>query len=186
MDISFAIAKVYKCILAISRQVPQFHRGDPHEIKFIRKVVIGHTWALGPLGRIATAGLTFQQLYAELQIAVQLGRESIAAVATITPVQIFSNISVERVHFMGQRKFARGRKSAKNLKTEHKCICFNCVFEAHLLKQCLHPKNFSKAAANLVRQLREIHEQNAVHIVLAHLCSQLDELISKQEAGEDS
>lgn len=53
------------------------------------------------------------------------------------------------------------------------------------MKQCPHPVKFCRATANRVRQLRETPTRNAVHIVLAHLCSKLDEQISERETEED-
>lgn len=151
VEIPAALAKVYKRILAMSRQVPQSHRGDPHKTEFLCKAIIGHPWARGPLGCIATARLTFQQLYAELDIAVQINRESVA-VATITSlVHISGNDSVGKVHFIGQGNFAHGKKSVKNLRTARKRTCFNCGSDSHLVKQCPHPVHISRAAANRVR-----------------------------------
>lgn len=72
VDIDLALARVYKRILSMLRQVPESHRSVPHKNEFLRKAVTAHAWAGEPLGRIATAGLTFQQLYAEPEIAVQL------------------------------------------------------------------------------------------------------------------
>lgn len=54
------------------------------------------------------------------------------------------------------------------------------------MKHCPHPVKFSRAAASRVRQLRGNHARNPVHIVLAHLCGELYEPISEQDAREDS
>lgn len=61
-----ALSKVYKVILKISRQVPATHRGDAHRAELLRRVVIGQTWVREPLSRMATNGLSFQELYGEL------------------------------------------------------------------------------------------------------------------------
>lgn len=156
VDIAAALAKVYKRVLEMSRKAPQCHGGKPHKIELFRKAVIGHTWARGPPGRIATAGLTLQLLYAELETAVQLERESIAAAATTLLVQISVSNGIEKVHFIEQGRFAHGRQCARNLRTERKRTCFNCCSESYLVMQCLHPVKCIKAVANRVRQLRRI------------------------------
>lgn len=74
-----ALAIVYKRILTISRQVPESYRSDPHRIEFLRNAVVSHQWAKELLIRKETAGISFQQLYEELEIAVQLERETNAA-----------------------------------------------------------------------------------------------------------
>ena len=67
-----ALTKVYKVITRLSPQVPDSHRGDAHKIKFLRSAVIGSEWATEPLSRIVTHGLTFQQLYGELEATHQI------------------------------------------------------------------------------------------------------------------
>lgn len=95
VDISAALAKVYKRILAMSIQVPHSLPGDLRKIVFLRKAVRDHSWAFGPLARVATAGLTFQRLYAEIEIAVQLELENVDVAATTLPVHPFGNDSVK-------------------------------------------------------------------------------------------
>lgn len=56
-----------------------------------------------------------------------------------------------------------------------KRACFNCGSESHLEKKCPHPVNFSRAAASQIRNLQSNNNCNAVHVVLAHLCRELDE-----------
>lgn len=72
---------LYKRILTMSRQVPPSHRGHAHKIEFLRSAVTDNKWAIKRLSRIATSNLSFQELYAELEIAVQLNRESKAGAA---------------------------------------------------------------------------------------------------------
>lgn len=181
-DTAGALAKVYKRILTMSRQVPITHRGDAHKIEFLRTAVVGHRWAKEPLSRVATAGLTFQQLYAELEIAVQLERESADASAsnqtTSTPTG-----ALAKIHFSGQGKYIR-RPNQQKQQTQRKRACFNCGSESHLVKQCPHPVNFSRAAAGNLRNLRSKRTQNAIHIVLAHLCYELD-APEEQEDGDN-
>lgn len=180
-DVASALAKVYRRILTMSRQVPMTHRGDAHKIEFMRRAVVGYSWAKEPLSRVATAGLKFQQLYAELEIAVQLERESNAAAslhATI-PGGTSSNI-----HFTGQGRYVHRNGNNNNRKknvnnsrqsSQRKRSCFNCGSDTHLIKQCPHPVNFSRAAAANIRTLKSNRTPNAVHLVLAHLCYELDE-----------
>lgn len=65
IDAATALAKVYKLILKLSRQVPASHRGDAHRIEFLRRAVIGYNWSREPLSRVATNDLSFQELYGE-------------------------------------------------------------------------------------------------------------------------
>lgn len=63
-DTAAALYTVYKRILTLSRQVVESHGRDVHKIEFLREAVVGYDWSREPLSRIATASLTFQQLYA--------------------------------------------------------------------------------------------------------------------------
>lgn len=107
-DTAAALAQVYKRISSMSRQVPESHQGDAKKIKFLiqanfryvassagiasrwrkkikflRHTLVGYASAKELLIRVATTGLSFQQLYAELGIAVQLERESAVAAASM-------------------------------------------------------------------------------------------------------
>lgn len=75
-DPAAALSKVYKGILKMSHQVPVSHRGDAHRVEFLRRAVIGQTWARETLLRVATNELSFQELYGELDAAIQLDKES--------------------------------------------------------------------------------------------------------------
>eukprot|EP00171_Calliarthron_tuberculosum_P023415 IDg23415t1 len=80
LDELAALEKVYKLITKLSPQVPQSHRGEAHKIEYLRNSTVGFSWATEPLSRIATHGLSFQQLYGELEAALHLEREARVAV----------------------------------------------------------------------------------------------------------
>lgn len=78
---SVALAKVYKLITKLSRQVPASYRGDAHKIEFLRNAAVGYPWSQEPLSRVATHGLSFQMLYGYLEPALQLYNEAKLAIA---------------------------------------------------------------------------------------------------------
>lgn len=80
----------------------------------------------------------------------------------------------------------KGRRDANNSRMERKCTGFNCGSESHLEKRYPNSVNFSKKATSRVYPLRGTQTRSAVHIILAHLCSELDERISVQDVGDDS
>lgn len=88
-----------KGILTMPGKVPKTHRGSAHKTEFLRNAVVDHPSAREASGHIATAILSFQQLYSELKIASQLDCESAAAssISKITPTVKRDNIV--RVHF---------------------------------------------------------------------------------------
>lgn len=53
--------------------------------------------------------------------------------------------------------------------------CFNCGSESHLVKNSPGPVNYSCTGASRILKLRSKKTPNAVHIVLAHLCRELDD-----------
>lgn len=68
--------RFYKVITKLSRQGPASHRGDAHKVEFLRNAVVGSGWSHEPLSRVATDGVSFQQLYGELEAALQLQKEA--------------------------------------------------------------------------------------------------------------
>lgn len=75
VEIAAVLSIVYKRILATIWHVPGSDRGSPHKIEFLRSTAAGHSWAKESLSCLETASLTFQQLYVEPKIAIQLERE---------------------------------------------------------------------------------------------------------------
>lgn len=80
-----ALASTYKLILKLGPQVPLSYRGEAHKVDFLRGAVVGYAWANEPLSRVATQGLTFQQLYGELEASLQLHLEAESASAKDDP-----------------------------------------------------------------------------------------------------
>lgn len=77
---SEALAKLYRSVIKLLRQAPISHQRDAHKVEFLRNAVVGTPWSIEPFSRVATHQLTFQQLYAELEAAWQLCKESKMAV----------------------------------------------------------------------------------------------------------
>lgn len=157
VDAAMALAKVYKLILKLSRQVPASHRGDAHRIEFLRRAVIGYDWSREPLSRVATNGLTFQQLYGELEAAVHLDKDS--KVATIrdrasNAVRDESD-DVVAINYDGQGRYNRPRQGPQGkakdtyVRTDPLTVMgyFNCDAPDHMARNCTHSKNHTKAAA---------------------------------------
>lgn len=71
-----ALVSTYQLILRLAPQLPVSHRADPHKVDFLRSAVVGSAWATEPLSRVATRGLGFQQLYGQLEAALQLHAEA--------------------------------------------------------------------------------------------------------------
>ena len=75
-----ALERVYKLITKLSPHVPLSHRRESHKIEFLRNATIGYPSTTETLSRIATHGLSFQQLHGELEAALHLQRETKLAV----------------------------------------------------------------------------------------------------------
>lgn len=89
LEISALLSKIYRQILQLSRQVPPSHQGDPHRIRFLRRAVNGYSWSHETFFRVATHGLTFQQLFEELETALQLYKEAqIVPMRNEAPVEL--------------------------------------------------------------------------------------------------
>lgn len=76
-----ALEKLYKMVTKLARQLQKAFLGGAHRVEFLRKSVVCYDWPTEPLSRIATHKLNFQQLYGELESALNLHRE--ARLATV-------------------------------------------------------------------------------------------------------
>ena len=140
-DAGEALTKVYKIITKLAPQVPMSHRGGAHKIEFLRNAVIGCEWATEPLSRISTHGLTFQQLYGELEAAHQMSKEARLAILrdnvrsrSLKPDEDESKFS--GIKFSGQGRYAYrhngkgSRASQRQAKRPFDPLqvmgCFNC------------------------------------------------------------
>lgn len=176
-DEAAALSKVYKAILKLSRQVPLSHRGDAHRIEFLRRAVLGQDWARDPLSRIATNSLSFQALYGELDAAAQLDKESKLA-AKITNSQRSTSDAIIPINFSGQGRYRNGNASNRNKKGFNPLSitgCFNCGDPHHRAKQCPKPPDHARMAAKRIEYLKKKKTPNAVHVVLAYFCDEMDD-----------
>lgn len=110
-----ALASVHQTVAKLAPQPPLTHLGDAQKVEFLRGAVVGAPWAIEPINRIATQGLTYQALYAELLSALNLHLETRAAnfrngpqlgqAAATTPCSLHSSINYE-----GQGMYAHPSK----------------------------------------------------------------------------
>lgn len=78
------LAQTYMTITKLTLQVPRSHQGDALMTEFPQSAVAGSPWATRPLSRVATHGLTFQQLSSEVEAPLHQKNEARLAVAHAT------------------------------------------------------------------------------------------------------
>lgn len=120
---------------------PPAYRTESHKIDYLRNAVIGTTWAAGPLSRMSTTCMTYQELYAQLESSIQNEKDTKQALAvdhaarlvpkTSTPGEQFGSedTPIPGVMFAGQARYGRH----PDVKSRQ---CFNCGSTAHLIKDC--------------------------------------------------
>lgn len=193
-DAAMALAKVYKLIFKLPRQVPPSHRGYTHRIELLRKEAIGQDWSSEPLYREATHGLTFQQLYGDLEAVVQLDKESRFAILRDLAGHASRDRSYDAVaincHVQGRYKHplqsVQTRFNDKNPKSDPLSLmgCYNCDSPGHMARECSHPKNFAKSAARKLEYFSNKKTPNSVHVFLSYLCQQMDQ--DKSDVEDDT
>lgn len=178
-EISEALASIYKTILRLSPQCPMSHPGDAHKIEFLRAAVVACEWAREPLSRAASHQLTYQQLYGELESALQLYKE--AKLEMLLEKATNSNIPTEdgiaEISYVGQPRLRSGYAKYKRTKDRSGAQaqgCFNCEAKDHYARECPRPLNLARAAARKLDYLNSKKKVNAVHSVLADVCQQFD------------
>lgn len=104
-------------------------------------------------------------------------------------------MTISTIHFSRQGKIIRrpnfnlnnnaNSNVNSNISNVKKRASFNCGSESHIVKQYPYTIIFSLAAANCIRNLRSKNAKNAVHIVLAHLCCELNDVNSEFVDNDD-
>lgn len=181
MELAEALAKIYCTIQQLSTQCPTSHKGDAHKIEFLRAAVIFCEWAKEPLSPVEIHRLTYQALCGELEWALQLQKESKIeqlrdrATNPIPP----SDNTIASINYTEQPKFRRGnpvgKKTGARKSPLDKQGRFNCDSLRHMAKECPRALNFARAAAKKLEHCNKKLKDNAVHLVLADLCRQLEE-----------
>ena len=189
-----ALEKVYRLIIKLSPQVPQSHKGDAHKIEFLRNATVGANWATEPLSRIATHGLSFQDVYGELEAALHLQREARLAKArdsiTFKKPDVNDEREVPGILYEGQGRYQvskhgvgdrrnSGWKQTRKEKKERDPLtimgCFNCDNPNHLLKNCPLALNARRAAEKRIEYYSKKKGKDAsTYLVLMDLCEQID------------
>lgn len=142
MEVLVAFSKVYKLFIKLSREVPPSHRGDVHRIELLRNALIGYRWTHGPLSRVATHRLFFQQLFVELEAARLCDKD--AKLVTLRDKAIQSHRLDQHgksfTGYVGQVRYGRPGHydvSHQSKRTSPPDIagCFNCSSPSHMMKQ---------------------------------------------------
>lgn len=189
-----ALEQTYKTITKLAPQVPRSHQGDAHKVEFLRNAVVGSPWATEPLSRIATHGLTFQQLYGELEAALHLHKEARLAVAhaSASGHRTPATQDVPGILFTGQGRYARpsrGTAAGRAKRTgglsrpagvDPLAImgCFNCDDAGHTMKDCPRPIDAAKAAQRRLEYYakKDVGKPSAA-AVLFQLCTEVDAML---------
>jgi len=189
---TFALEQTYKNIMKLAPMVPRSHQGDAHRVDFLRHAVVGYPWANEPLSRVPTHNLSFQQLYGELEAALQLHGEAKQAIAKDNPADgAPGSTEVATVLYAGQGVYGRpnkgiGAKSAGGTSRAGQrkegfdpltlMGCFNCDDPGHTMRDCPHPRDVTRAAKRKLDYFAKKRAGTpALASVLYHLCTQVDE-----------
>ena len=157
--------------------------------------MVGPAWSPELLSRVATHNLSVQQLYGELEAALQLEKKTKHAALcdsmTRSSSRRFRNDEEMRgIPFTGQTRYARYPsipgyqnrtglgKQTKGMQFDSPSIsgCLRCDDSIRIVKNCPKNLNVSKAAAKKpeYNSKKEKTKEHAVHVIPAELCTQLD------------
>lgn len=190
MDESEAWAKIYAEIVRMTPQCPVSHKNDAHRIRFMRLPVSGRLWSHPALQRVASSGLTFQQLYGELESALQLNREGLSKKTNNSSAQTPTNTEAV-INYAGQGKYRRRNADFKPRHRKKKSSpldllgCLNCDAKDHMARYCSKPLNLPKAAERRLQCMQKKKAENPVHLVLADICMQTTEDASHYDEKTD-
>ena len=180
---SDALEKLHAEISKLAPQGPMHYRSEEHRIEYLRSAVIGMSWAHEPLSRVTAGGMSYQELYSQLESSIQQEREEKAAILQDTNYGRSVNHSSDKIpgiFFNGQARYGRG-KNWKNEQTDshqpRSKSCWNCGSSNHLLGSCLKPKDLTNIAARKVQYYNKTKyddEKQSLKRVLFEFCKQIE------------
>ena len=185
-EISDTLAKVHNVTNKLAHHAPSSHRGEAHKIEFLRQAVVGFGRSKDRLTRIATYNLSFEELYRELENAMQLEKEAeIAQFRDKISTRHRSNDEdVQGILYTGKGRYGRplslvnnrGRQAVKFGKISHVpktfdplsvAGCFNYDDRSHVLSKCPKPLIVKRAAANRLGYYAKRGERILIMLILS-------------------
>mgnify|MGYP000315045443 CR=1 FL=1 len=185
------LAHTYKTMVKLAPLLPRSHQGDANSVDFLHHAVLGFDWATEPLKRVATPGLTLQQLYGELASSLQLHT---AAKRAKDKRSSMSDAPVKyelaNVMFAGQGVYGRpktgvgasppaGTSRAVQRKERFDPLsligCFSCDDPGHTMRDCLRPRDATRAARSKLDYFAKKRAGTpALESILFRLCQQVE------------
>jgi len=200
-----ALEELHETISRLAPQGPMHLRAEMNAKEYLRNAIIGYSWAKGPLNRDSAEDLSYQELYSQLQAAIQQEIEEKAAVlldqsigrsAPALPrtngLPSRSSGSIPGVLFTSPAKYGRDNSRRSGGSTTGitanigERSCWNCGATDHLLTDCRKPRNLAEIAARKVQfydRKKFKDEKKALKRVLLEFCEEFQH--SKQDETDD-
>lgn len=83
----------------------QSYRGDAQKIEFLRNPTVGYGWSHEPPSRIATHELTFEVLFGEPEVVLQLDKTAKVPLALESALSSSTKVNEVDVHYPGQGRY---------------------------------------------------------------------------------
>lgn len=159
MDETVVLAKIYAEVVRMSSQFPMSHKGHEYRVRLMRRAVSSRTWSHLAVQRVASQGSSFQQLYGELESALQLHPEG-TATSNRSADESFKQDETFGFVRLGRYKRRRFANSAGGVRAHGGrnpldiAGCFNCDSKTHMARDCPSPLNLPRAAKRKLEFLR--------------------------------
>jgi hypothetical protein len=192
---SDALEKLHVEISKLAPQGPMHYRSEEHRIEYLRSAVIGMSWAREPLSRVNAGGMSYQELFSQLESSIQQERDEKAALLQDSNYRRSgSQISdkVPGIFFNGQARYGREntrKYSPANAIQSNGKECWNCGSPNHLLGGCTKQKDIANIAARKVQfynKTRFDDEKKALKRVLYEICEQIGTDDTEADGYEDA
>ena len=160
---SEALSNVYSLITRMEPLVPPSHRGNEHKLQFLRRAVLGESWASVPIAGLHLAEYKFEGFHARLDAQIQQQREEKRALSRRTNIADWAKPDAtlfrpRQVMFTGQGRYGRdNRRHNYSQRQNHdknaplkNFACYNCGGD-HRLNECDSPKDHARIKSNIAR-----------------------------------
>ena len=180
-NVSDALENLYAKISQFAPQGTLHCRLPGNKVAYLRKAVIGHSFASEPISSAAARGYEYQELLSKLESSIQLEREQKSAQMLLNPLAKIASRNgsdAEPIFFQGQANYGKDKFQHRVHFKDEDVGCFNCGSKSHGIthsKEDLDATAVSARKVQFYAKRKFKNENKALKRVVFELFEELNE-----------